>query len=161
MKKQNSNLPIIVLMLAGGGLFVLLLCCTGVGVGGYFLFFAGPPVVGKWRGTHEDINGDTVVREWEFNRNGTGQFKSVTVSKFTKRESEPGFAHFEYKMVDAQTLALILKITRVGGAATDDMRREVGQSQRYKVHFDGDNLRLSKGGAMRVGLDDSINLKRM
>jgi hypothetical protein len=138
-------------LLVGGGLLVFLVCIVG-GIGGYFVFFSGPSVVGKWELT-EKHEGGTDRRTWEFNLGGTGE---VRIHKESWGKVEDSIGYFDYKLIDGNPPTLEMKINRFEGAANDRMKREIGQTVRLKVAWEGDTLRLTKPET-----GDSLPLKRV
>jgi hypothetical protein len=150
--KPKSSRTLVIGSLVGGGLLVLLVCCVG-GIGGYFVFFPGPSVVGgKWELT-EKHEGGRDRRTWEFNPGGTGK---VHIHKEFKGKVEDSTGYFDYNLIDGKPPTLEMKIIRAEGAATDRMKREIGQTFRFKVTREGDSLRLTKPET-----GDSLPLKRV
>jgi hypothetical protein len=149
--KPKSSRTLVTALLVGGGLLVLLVCCVG-GIAGYFVFFSGPSVVGKWELT-EKHEGGVDRRAWEFNLGGTGV---VRIHKESKDKVEDSTGYFDYKIIDGNPPTLEMKITRAEGAATDRMKREIGQTLRRKVTWEGDSLRLTNPET-----GDSLPLKRV
>ena len=148
--KPKSSRTLVTGLLVGG-LLVLLVCCVG-GIGGYFVFFSGPSLVGKWELT-EKHEGGVDRRIWEFNLGGTGNLR---IHKEFKGKVEDSTGYFDYKLIDGNPPTLEMKITRVEGATTDRMKREIGQTMRLKVVREGDSLRLTKPET-----GDSLPLKRV
>jgi hypothetical protein len=148
--KPKSSRTLVAALLVGG-LLVLLVCCVG-GIGGYFVFFSSPSVVGKWELTEKD-EGGIDRRTWEFNLGGTGE---VRIHKEFKGTVEDSTGYFDYKLIDGNPPTLEMKITRAEGAVTDRMKREIGQTLRRKVTWEGDSLRLTNPDT-----GDSLPLKRV
>jgi hypothetical protein len=109
-------------------------------------------IVGKWELT-EKFEGGLDRRTWEFNPGGTGKIRS---HKELKGKVEDSTGSFDYKLIDGDPPTLEMKITRVEGAVTDRMKRELGQTFRFKVAREGDFMRLTKAGT-----GDSLPLKRV
>jgi hypothetical protein len=63
---------------------------------------------------------------------------------------------FDYELIGGNPPALEMKTTRAEGAASDRMKREIGQELRFKVAREGDSLRLTKPEP-----GDSLPLKRV
>jgi hypothetical protein len=134
-----------------GGLLVLLVCCVG-GIGAYFVFFSGPSVVGKWELIEKD-EGGTDRRTWEFNLGGTGE---IHIHKELRGKVEDSTGYFDYKITDGNPPTLEMKVTRAEGAVNDRVKRELGQTVRFKVVREGDSLRLTK-----TETGDSLPLTRV
>jgi hypothetical protein len=114
---------------------------------------ASSSVVGKWELT-EKHEGGLDRRTWEFNPGGTGKFLSHTEFK-GKVEDSTG--SFDYKLIDGNPATLEMKMTSAEGAVTDRMKREIGQTFRWKVTWEGgDVLRLTNPET-----GDSLPLKRV
>ncbi|MBI3821288.1 MAG: hypothetical protein HY289_01265 [Planctomycetes bacterium] len=143
-------------ILGGSGLLALLLCCAGAGVGGYFLFLAGPPIAGKWEQTQPDPR--IVQRDWEFYRGGTGKVR-VQDRAFPGRVKD-FTGHFTYKYTPGDPPTMEMTLVRVEGDAEDHIRREIGLPIRFRVHLDGDTMRLSNLDP-RIRGDAGITLRRV
>lgn len=152
-KKKGTNWLLIALLL-GGGLFVLFICCTGAGVGGYFVFFSGPSIAGKWQMVDEAPGGS---RTWEFNRDATGVIR-IRGNKNGKMEEATGF--FDYKVIKGDPQILEFKVTRAEGTVAEGMRREIGQVMRFQMVLEQDTMRLTMLDNRRQFLD-RIELKRV
>jgi hypothetical protein len=132
--------------LAGAFLLVATLAGCSSGTSG------GPSVVGKWELT-EKHEGGLDRRTWQFNPGGTGTFR---IHKEYKGKVQDSTGSFDYKLIDGNPPTLEMKLTRAEGAATDRMKRELGQTVRFKVGWEGDSLRLTKPET-----GDSLPLKRI
>src|SRR5262249_23316250 len=99
----------------------------------------GPSVIGKWELT-EKHEGGLGRRNWEFNTGGKGK---LCIHKEFKGKFEDSTGDFEYQLIDGNPPTLEMTITRAEGAATDRMKREIGQTLRFKVTWEGDSLRLT------------------
>ena len=87
------------IFLAGAGSLGLL-ACAGCGVGGYFLFFAGPKVAGQWDLTDPPLGGARVTLD--LRRDGTGMIDG------------PGAdVHFTYRFNAEKPMTLEWTITRI------------------------------------------------
>ena len=113
---------------------------------------ASGSVVGKWELTEKD-EGGVDRRTWDFNPGGTGTFR---IHKEFQGKGEDSTGSFDYKLIDGNPATLEMKMTSAEGAVTDRMKREIGQTFRWKVTWEGDTLRLTNPET-----GDSLPLKRV
>ena len=147
--------PWLWIVLAAGGLLALTVCCLGAGVS-YFLFFSGPSIVGKWEVT-EKFPGGFDRRTWDFQRGGTG---NLNIHAEVDGKSKDSTAYFDYKLISGDPLILEMKLTKAEGDASDRMKREIGETVRFKVVQEADSLRLTKQDD-KLRFEDTITLKRV
>jgi hypothetical protein len=132
-------------MIGGVLLVVLAGCDRGTSL-------ASGRVVGKWE-LPEKHEGGLDRRIWEFNPGGTGKFR---IHKEFKGKVEDSTGSFDYKLIDGNPPTLEMTIARAEGAVTDRLKREIGQTFRWKVTWEGDTLRLTNPET-----GDSLPLKRV
>jgi hypothetical protein len=138
-KKQNARSTLLLVAVLGGGLAVLTLCCAGVGVGAYLFFWSGPSATGKWV-QDDKVGGQTIRREWDFYRNGTGRLKITTEQKGKVSEI---VRYFDYQLSGGDPLMMDITLTRADGHVTEAVKREIGKKERFKAEFASDTLTLT------------------
>lgn len=134
-KKAAGSGALLWIFLLGGG-FVSLFTCCGCGVGGWFLFFDKPNIVGAWQ-TEQML----ARQRLEFFKDGTGKIDEPTVTR-----------HFTYTLSSGSPPILERKITREEFKGGFIQVRLEGRTLRDDVRLEGDQLTLTQRDAFPFGI---------